>query len=963
MTTQNTAQLRLRRSQRVRVLHPLATAFDWRFAVYACFVVLAVILVFQAPSAVNIAVGSLGDRLFLQSSAGLSAQDAQLWYGDELSADAASGRSRWTRATAHVVIPAFDQHADVSFVIRMAGWPSDVRNTRTSQPQVHLDINDHEIAVFTPTTTFDDYYFVLPAAQNTYAALDMTIRVSDVFTATTAYQDVRPKGVRVERIAAATPNDWVALTMPHQSVVSLGFLYALLWYVIAIMLVRRVSVALMTSLGVVTVTIILMAFERVYVMALLPWLMLGLVGWCVWLLRSDIARMWYALYRAYARGAAIGCGLWVAVSTVIAYYMLRLPIPQFVSSPLAQYGVYVVSAALVLLVGIFVPLRRPLQWGIQAWIKHSAILTLLVLVAAVSGAGYVLMTAPFIGHADYADNVVVARNILAGRGWVVDYVSQFYRLYPSVTHSQETWPLLQPVWIVGAFVLAGANDMAARLPNLVFYALLLWLIAQAARRIWDARVGVVAIIIIATNAYLFRQLEYATTDLAFVVFTLGSMLAVYDMRAASFAQATPRRWYQTRLVQVVRAGIWTGLMLLQKPGSGGVLAFGMGIWLLYDYRDVLTQPLITTRLDRLRANIRAFGKRIWPVMVWALIALLCVAPYVEYNMRLYGSPAHTTEQFDAWLLEYTQWDAIYRVYAPDNGIGSGDLPNRSWVLRWGYDAVAHKVVNQFTALRNYIMPSLAAWPVMWHGFGAAPDAKSLMPALWVWCMLIGLFVWHATSQSMLKRLFMATFTPYVLFMATYWHANEPRYWVVVLPWMALLAAAAVVAGIDRSAQWFGGRLLAPFLVAVVFFGGMSAYDSLQNIMQRQRIDTQMVAADRDMYDYLRQKTPLNAVMMTRVPWQLNWYAQRPAVMIPADADANTLLRIAKHYQARYLVLDSLQRPNAATRARIDEMLQTYQFVEVYRTPAYRVDDLSGAYTMQSVVYEFPIDYAGVADIR
>ena len=105
--------------------------------------------------------------------------------------------------------------------------------------------------------------------------------------------------------------------------------------------------------------------------------------------------------------------------------------------------------------------------------------------------------------------------------------------------------------------------------------------------------------------------------------------------------------------------------------------------------------------------------------------------------------------------------------------------------------------------------------------------------------------------------------------------------------------------------------------------------------------------------------------MTRVPWQLQWYAERPAVMIPADTDAQTLMRIAQHYQARYLVLDSLQRPNEQTRAMIAEMLAdpTYGFRELYRTPEYVVREGKRRYTMQSVVYEFSPDYAGAAPIR
>ena len=106
-------------------------------------------------------------------------------------------------------------------------------------------------------------------------------------------------------------------------------------------------------------------------------------------------------------------------------------------------------------------------------------------------------------------------------------------------------------------------------------------------------------------------------------------------------------------------------------------------------------------------------------------------------------------------------------------------------------------------------------------------------------------------------------------------------------------------------------------------------------------------------------------MMTRVPWQLNWYAERPAVMIPADTDAETLLRLAKHYRVQYLVLDSLQRPNAATRAMIQQMIEdpANGFVEVYRTPEYPVVDNGRSFTMQSVVYEFNPDATGVAAIR
>src|SRR4028118_297601 len=108
---------------------------------------------------------------------------------------------------------------------------------------------------------------------------------------------------------------------------------------------------------------------------------------------------------------------------------------------------------------------------------------------------------PFVGHADYADNAVVARNLLRGRGWVVDYVSQFYEFAPkgSVTRPQETWPLLQPLLMLPAMLLLGPTPFAARLSNIVLLAVLTALIYQIGSRLWDRRVGLIDAVLTLMN--------------------------------------------------------------------------------------------------------------------------------------------------------------------------------------------------------------------------------------------------------------------------------------------------------------------------------------------------------------------------------------------------------------------------------------------------------------------------------
>ena len=46
---------------------------------------------------------------------------------------------------------------------------------------------------------------------------------------------------------------------------------------------------------------------------------------------------------------------------------------------------------------------------------------------------------PWIGHADYADNAVVARNLAAGRGYVL--ITLVLKTYPNSIHPAETWPI------------------------------------------------------------------------------------------------------------------------------------------------------------------------------------------------------------------------------------------------------------------------------------------------------------------------------------------------------------------------------------------------------------------------------------------------------------------------------------------------------------------------------------------
>ena len=131
-----------------------------------------------------------------------------------------------------------------------------------------------------------------------------------------------------------------------------------------------------------------------------------------------------------------------------------------------------------------------------------------------------------------------------------------------------------------------------------------------------------------------------------------------------------------------------------------------------------------------------------------------------------------------------------------------------------------------------------------------------------------------------------------------------------------------------------------------------------------RYEPQLYSADLDTYSWLRRNTQSGDVMMTRNPWQVNWHSERPALMIPYTTEPAQLLRLAQHYRARYLVLDSLQRPEPEVRSMLNHMLADPKlgFEEVYRSPVYVAQYNNVRIELQDVVYRFPDDYGGVESL-
>lgn len=80
--------------------------------------------------------------------------------------------------------------------MRAQGWPPDV----LGQPEVTVTADDTLVGRFTPTEQWAEYDIAVPAEARRGSDLTLILVASDVFTNTSAYNDPRPKGIRIDSI-------------------------------------------------------------------------------------------------------------------------------------------------------------------------------------------------------------------------------------------------------------------------------------------------------------------------------------------------------------------------------------------------------------------------------------------------------------------------------------------------------------------------------------------------------------------------------------------------------------------------------------------------------------------------------------------------------------------------------------------------------------------------------------------
>jgi hypothetical protein len=405
-------------------------------------------------------------------------------------------------------------------------------------------------------------------------------------------------------------------------------------------------------------------------------------------------------------------------------------------------------------------------------------------------------------------------------------------------------------------------------------------------------------------------------------------------------QLARRRETAARRVRrlLLATGIAAGLLIWSKP-TGALILVGLAaaLWLRgrltrwagqrpvarSTERGARNAETETETASRFTFHVSRVTLALWFLVPFALVLL----PLLARNLLTFGQPFYSTESYDAWILRFwlpgddSVWERIYSVY-----VGPGrELPHPRLLLGGSFDQLFAAVGRGFSdvwdkgVVQEQVLPVLVVLGAA-GGWLLAP--RRLYGLLGAWVLALG-----GTSVATLL----------------YWHYEE-RYFMVYVPWAYLGLAgglfwlwdrARTPPNADDAPRQPGRWALAVLPLAVALLVPPMLQDIATQVEQA-REPQPLIAAG----EWLAANTPPDAVIMTRDPWELNWYSNRRAVMIPMEPP-DVIRAIGRQYGATYLLLGG---PSGSKRPQLAPLYQRQPMDGMNVTEVYHTDE-SGAITI------------------
>jgi 4-amino-4-deoxy-L-arabinose transferase-like glycosyltransferase len=463
---------------------------------------------------------------------------------------------------------------------------------------------------------------------------------------------------------------------------------------------------------------------------------------------------------------------------------------------------------------------------------------------------------------DSSQSAVVARSLLRGHGYTIDYVRLHLGLYESVRHVPEMHGLLHPLLLAPFFALLGAESHAVKWPGVLFMAASGLLAFSLGRRLLGPMAGLLACAVTLSSPALFQWARAGTDDAGFAFL----FLLTVSLLERALTERRQRHFFL--------AGVAASFAVLEKPS---------GFFLL----GLLLAPLLLAQRESPKRALR-----------WTFFTVL---PFVGalglYFARNYFAHGGLMFRFSSleWLWKAAppdqRWEAFRAIYDPPPSL-------REVLGSLGAERVVDLVVVQLQGLWAAAAPTAP--------FGVALAAPPVLLGAGLVATLLLL-----RRKPVFSLLTLASTAGSAAFICGLYHLEARYFLFLTAPLAIALAGVATGGWRDADRGWASLGLRAAASLVLLFALGAN----LPKLARMLPITwpPQSFEPCQDIVEEILSVTQGSERLLTFRPGKWTWEADRESVVLPAGGE-EAIARIARHYEARWIVYAPFSGRSATSRA-------------------------------------------------
>jgi 4-amino-4-deoxy-L-arabinose transferase-like glycosyltransferase len=459
---------------------------------------------------------------------------------------------------------------------------------------------------------------------------------------------------------------------------------------------------------------------------------------------------------------------------------------------------------------------------------------------------YYISKVDYVGGGDDPRYAMIAQNLLAGRGYVVDVINKFFYPYPrEVTHPDDVYPPVYPFAVAGLFAAFGDNVLFTKLPSLLFALLIIPILTfLIGKEIFSEKVGFVAGLLAMLNPS-----SFAWSGIADSMFAGWCLAALYC------------------LIRGMKDARWL---------------YGVGILLAISYLTKPTGLIVTLVILGAYVLTVAYQKK-WPakqLIIGCVLGLLLVTPWLVRNERAFGSPTFS----------------IYSDYIYFEGFLGEEKNEVSTKLYWDTDINLHWFLERFSikdivlkVFHELVRTFLYLGIILFVGFLGAFSAKRKDVLFIIGALVVAFVVFYSVIYMFNIRYYLPV-VPLLLIFAVAWFIDG-KIWTktherrTLVKWAC--AGALILLVVFSVSRFYVSYSYLPL--------GIHAEPGYPRSANEPAIQYRL-----ETINWLKNNVPAGTAMLVAFrPHDIVYYTGIKTVSVPFE-DMEIVLEVADYFRAEYI---------------------------------------------------------------